>query len=68
MPQVSNNRELRLREQLTTLGPHTLTDQELLAAFISSGSAGLSCLDLAKALLDHFGIMPLHFKTIKFSI
>lgn len=48
-------RELRVREKLLTLGSHTLSDQELLAAFISSGSKKRSCIELAQDLLDHFG-------------
>lgn len=46
---------LRLREKLATLGPGSLSDTELLAIFISSGSGKKSCLQLAQDLLRQCG-------------
>lgn len=46
---------LRLREKLATLGPDNLSDTELLAIFISSGSGKKSCLQLAQELIRHCG-------------
>ncbi|MFC3909080.1 DNA repair protein RadC [Legionella dresdenensis] len=46
---------LRLREKLLTLGVKNLSDTELLAIFISSGSGKKSCLQLAYELLRHLG-------------
>lgn len=48
-------RELRLREKLLTCGANSLSDTELLAALISSGSAKRSCIQLAHDLIQHFG-------------
>lgn len=48
-------RELRLREKLLTCGVKSLSDTELLAALISSGSAKRSCIQLAHDLIQHFG-------------
>ncbi|RUR12408.1 DNA repair protein RadC [Legionella sp. km772] len=48
-------RHLHLREKLLTQGAQNLSDAELLAVFISSGSRKNSCLQLANALLHHFG-------------
>ncbi len=48
-------RELRVREKLLTSGARSLSDTELLAAFISSGSANKSCVQLAHDLLTQFG-------------
>lgn len=46
---------LRLREKLATLGPDNLSDTELLAIFISSGSGKKSCLQLAQELIRQCG-------------
>lgn len=46
---------LRLREKLVTQGVKNLSDVELLAIFISSGSGKQSCLQLAYALIKQFG-------------
>lgn len=46
---------LRLREKMTSLGAKNLADAELLAIFISSGSGGRTCLQLAYELIRHFG-------------
>lgn len=43
------------REKLLTQGAHRLSDTELLAVFISSGSSNRSCLELAHDLLKHYG-------------
>lgn len=45
----------RPRERLLRLGPDALTDRELLALVLRSGSAGESALDLAASLLAEFG-------------
>lgn len=46
---------LRIREKLLTQGVHSLSDTELLAVFISSGSAKKSCMQLAVDLIKHVG-------------
>jgi DNA repair protein RadC len=46
---------LRLREKLINQGVHCLSDTELLAIFISSGSGKQSCLQLAYALIKQLG-------------
>ncbi len=48
-------RQLHLREKLLTQGVQSLSDTELLAVFISSGSGKSTCLQLANALLQHLG-------------
>ncbi|WP_133128493.1 RadC family protein [Legionella nagasakiensis] len=48
-------RQLRLREKLLMHGAETLSDMELLAAFISSGHSKKSCMHLAHDLLSHLG-------------
>jgi DNA repair protein RadC len=48
-------RELRVREKLLTSGAQSLSDTELLAVFISSGSANKSCIQLAHDLIRHLG-------------
>ena len=48
-------RGLRVREKLLTCGSQSLSDTELLAVFISSGSGQRSCLQLAHDLIQHFG-------------
>lgn len=55
MTQLLKAQPLRLREKLATLGAHTLSDAELLAIFISSGSGKRSCLQLAFDLIRHLG-------------
>jgi len=46
---------LRLREKLMLQGAHSLSDTELLAVFISSGSAKKSCVQLAADLIRAHG-------------
>ena len=48
---------LRVREKLLTCGAQSLSDTELLAVFISSGSGKRSCLQLAHDLIKHLGDM-----------
>ena len=50
-------RELRVREKLLTCGAQSLSDTELLAVFISSGSANKSSVQLAHDLMKHLGDM-----------
>lgn len=45
----------RPREKLLRCGPAFLSDAELLAIFLRTGCAGKSAVDLARALLQHFG-------------
>jgi DNA repair protein RadC len=45
----------RPREKLLKRGPSALTDAELLAIFLRTGTPGKSAVDLARELLDHFG-------------
>ena len=45
----------RPREKLLRRGPSALTDAELLAIFLRTGTTGKSAVDLARELLDHFG-------------
>jgi len=45
----------RPREKLLAAGVQGLTDAELLALLLGSGTRGASALDLARALLEHFG-------------
>tara|TARA_Y100000588_G_C14224324_1_gene912423 strand:+ start:572 stop:1255 length:684 start_codon:yes stop_codon:yes gene_type:complete len=63
------NRELFLREKILNQGVTSLSDQELLAAFISSGSQKRSCLELAQDLLNTFGdlrqILNADFKSFR---
>ncbi|MFA9459690.1 RadC family protein [Thiohalorhabdus methylotrophus] len=47
--------EDRPREKLADRGPEALTDAELLAIFLRTGSRGRSAVDLARDLLDRFG-------------
>ena len=46
---------LKPREKLVELGAQGLTDQELLAIYLRTGSRGLHVMDLAKNLLEEFG-------------
>ena len=48
-------RGLRVREKLLTCGAQNLSDAELLAVFISSGSSKRSCLQLAYDLMKQLG-------------
>jgi DNA repair protein RadC len=52
---VQTTRQLNLREKLLTNGVQSLSDTELLAIFISSGSGKKSCVQLAAELLNHLG-------------
>lgn len=45
----------RPREKLIHLGPAALSDAELLAIFLRTGSQGLSAVELARLLLTEFG-------------
>ncbi len=55
MTVVQSTRQLDLREKLLTDGVQSLSDVELLAVFISSGSSKKSCLQLAFDLIRHLG-------------
>ncbi len=46
---------LRPRERLIAKGPDTLTDAELIAILLRTGSGGQSAIDLARHLLERFG-------------
>ena len=45
----------RPREKLIARGPHSLSDAELLAIFLRTGSRERSAIEIARALLDQFG-------------
>ena len=45
----------RPREKLLLMGPQALSDAELLAIFLRTGSKGQSALDMARHLLQRFG-------------
>lgn len=45
----------RPRERLLTNGPANLSDAELLAIFLRTGSQGVSAVDLARSLLKQYG-------------
>jgi DNA repair protein RadC len=45
----------RPRERLLTQGARALSDAELLAVFLRTGSAGRSAIDVGRAALAHFG-------------
>jgi len=57
MPQVITDWPLeeRPREKLLDRGADTLSDAELLAIFLRTGTRGLTAVDLARRLLDEFG-------------
>ncbi len=55
MAAIQPIRQLNLREKLLINGAQSLTDAELLAIFISSGSGKKSCVQLADDLLQHLG-------------
>ena len=46
----------RPREKLIKQGPSALSDAELLAIFLRTGTAGSSAVDLARELLQRFGL------------
>lgn len=57
--------EERPREKLLALGPQALTDAELLALVIESGTGGITALDLAKRLLvEHESLSELASKGV----
>jgi len=43
------------REKLITAGAHTLSDAELLAIFLRTGTRGASALEMARGLISIFG-------------
>lgn len=45
----------RPRERLLRQGPQSLSDAELLAIFLRTGTQGLNAVDLARHLLGEFG-------------
>jgi DNA repair protein RadC len=47
--------EERPREKLECFGANSLTDAEILALFFGTGRQGVSSIDLARELIDHFG-------------
>lgn len=55
MTLVQTTGQLNLREKLLINGVQSLSDTELLAVFISSGSNKKSCVQLAADLLKHLG-------------
>ncbi len=55
MTVVQSTRQLDLREKLLTHGAKSLSDTELLAIFISSGSSKKSCVQLAAELIKYLG-------------
>ena len=55
MTVVQSTRQLDLREKLIKDGVQSLSDTELLAVFISSGSGKKSCVQLAFDLIKHLG-------------
>ena len=48
----------RPREKLLSRGAATLSEAELLAILLQTGTAGRSALDVARALLEQFGTLP----------
>ncbi|TAL64501.1 MAG: JAB domain-containing protein [Legionella sp.] len=72
MKNVQPKQQLHLREKLLTYGVQAMSDTELLAVFISSGSGKKSCFQLANDLVDHLGDLrgvlnadPQNFKQIQ---
>jgi DNA repair protein RadC len=57
MTSQQSSHGLHVREKLLTLGAQSLSDTELLAALISSGSSKRSCMQLAHDLIKHVGDM-----------
>ncbi len=47
--------EMRPRERLLAMGAHSLSDSELLAIMLRTGTCGISVVELAGALLARFG-------------
>ena len=45
----------RPREKLIKQGPAALTDAELLAIFLRTGTPGLTAVDLARLLIKQYG-------------
>ena len=48
----------RPRERLLTAGPHALSDGELLALLLGTGTRGQNAADLARGLLGQWGSLP----------
>ena len=55
----------RPREKLLRLGAKNLTDTELLAIFLRTGVVGISAVDLARHLLQHYGNLTALFAADK---
>ena len=55
MPTTPWPTDERPRERLLAHGPETLSDTELLAIFLRTGTAGMPVMALARHLLDEFG-------------
>ena len=56
----------RPRERLLNYGPNTVSDSELLAILIGTGSHGLTALDIARNMLDNYqSIMDLGSRSIR---
>ena len=55
MAPVSRPAPERPRERLAARGPAALSDAELVAVLLGTGGAGLSAVDLSRALLERFG-------------
>lgn len=55
MMSVQPEQQFSLREKMLISGVQSLSDTELLAVFISSGSGKRSCLQLAQDLIEHLG-------------
>jgi len=47
----------RPREKLLSKGPKALSDAELLAIFLRTGLPGLSAVDLARQLINRYGVV-----------
>ena len=47
--------EERPREKMLLKGGQALTDSELLAIFLRTGVKGMSAVELARSVLEHFG-------------
>lgn len=69
MNRATPGHPLTLREKLLSQGSHNLSDTELLAVFISSGTKKRSCVQLATDLIRHFGdvrgVLNADLKTFK---
>lgn len=55
MPVPASPRDERPRERLLARGPAALSDAELVALLLRTGTGGSSALDLARSLIEHFG-------------